>query len=106
RRDWIWLFMTVGVVADAPTERIAFIKQQGGFGIYKGGASNGRRDFSGGAVEPTKTAGERAAEDAFLNPGLAFFEFFVRGEAGKFGAGARAAGRTIVSLARALDEVA
>src|SRR5262249_44839168 len=99
-------FMTFRIVANAPAERIAFIEEQGGFGIDECGAGNGRGDFSRSAVEPAKAASECAAKDAFLNAGFIFFEFFVGRKAGKFGAGAGAARRTIEGFAGALDKIA
>ena len=50
-------------------------------------------------------ADERAADDAFLHPRLTFRQFAVGGQAGEFGAGARAAGRSIVSFAGAQHEI-
>src|SRR4051794_2921801 len=98
--------MTFRIVADAPAEGVAFIEEQSGFGIDECGAGNARSDLSGGAVQPAKTAGECAAQNAFLNPGFVLVEFIIRGEAGEFGAGASAAGGAIISFAGALDEIA
>lgn len=98
--------MTLGIVANSPAEWIAFVEQQRGFRIDESSAGNGRRDFSGSAIEPSKAARECAAEDAFLDPRLIFVEFFVRGKAGEFGAGSGATWGTIKSFARALDEIA
>ena len=100
------LALVLGVVTNAPAERITFIEQKNGFGIDEGGASNCGRDFPGRAVKPAETTGERAAENAFLNPRFAFLKFFVGGEAGKFGAGAGAARRTVEGFARALNKIA
>ena len=97
--------LPLGTVPDAPAEGIAFVEQERGFGIDKGGASDGWRNFTRGAIQPAKTSGEGAAENAFLNPGLVFFEFFVGGEAGKFGAGAGAARGTVERFARTLNEI-
>lgn len=99
-------FETFGIVADAPAERIAFIEEQRGFGIDESGAGNGGGDFPGSTVKPAKTASEGAAENAFLNPGLALFKFFVRRETGQFCTSAGAAWRTVEGFAGALNEVA
>src|SRR5437879_6299250 len=104
-KDALFL-IAVGILADAPTERITLIQQQGGLGIDKGGASNGGSDFSRRAVQPAKSPRKGAAEDAFLDPGFALFEFCVGGEAGKFGAGAGAARGAVIGLARALNKIA
>ena len=98
--------MAFRIVAYAPAERISFIEEQGRFGIDEGGTGNGRSDFSGGAIEPSKTASERASQNAFLDPGFVLFELFVSGEAGEFGTGAGAARGTIESFAGALHKIA
>src|SRR6266850_2273752 len=98
-------FVALGIVADAPAEGVAFIEEQCRFGVNEGGARNGGSDFSGGTVEPAKTTGEGAAENAFLNPGFILFEFFVCSKAGEFGAGAGATGRAIESFAGALNKI-
>ncbi|MNZ87507.1 hypothetical protein D3C78_1063670 [compost metagenome] len=49
---------------------------------------------------------ELAAGNAGLDPGLAFGELAVGGQAGQLGAGAGAAGRAVIGLAGAHDEVA
>jgi hypothetical protein len=54
-----------------------------------------------GPIEPAKASGEAAAENALLHPRGAFGQLAVGGEAGELGAGARAAGRAVVRLARA-----
>src|ERR1041385_1847294 len=90
---------------DAPAERVFPIEQQSGFAVHERTAGDDRLDFFRSAVQPAEFSGERAAEDAFLNPRRALGEFAVSGEAGEFGAGARAAGRAVVGLAGALDEI-
>ncbi len=50
--------------------------------------------------------GESGAEDAFLHPCSAFGELAIGGQAGKLGAGPGPAGRAVVCLAWAEDEIA
>ncbi|MCY1532882.1 hypothetical protein D9M68_681780 [compost metagenome] len=68
-----------------------------------GAAANGGDDA---LALPLEAAFELAADHAGLAPGLAFGQFAVGGEAGQLGAGAGAAGRAVVGLARAEHEVA
>lgn len=96
----------LGIIADSPAKRIALVEEQCRFGVDESGAGDGGSDLSGGAVEPTKAAGEGAAEDTLLNPRLVFFELLVSGEAGEFGAGASTARGAIVGFAGALNEIA
>jgi len=100
------LHLALEAIADAPTEGIAFVEEQGGFGVDEGGAGDGWSNFTRSAVEPAKTACESAAENAFLNPRFVFCEFFVGREAGELCARAGAARRAIIGFAGALDEIA
>src|SRR6185503_14205678 len=65
-----------------------------------------RRDLAARAVEPLVGGLEAAADDALLDPGLAFGELAVGREAGELRARPGAAGRAVVRLARAQHEVA
>jgi hypothetical protein len=98
----LWLLLSG---PDAELEGVGGIEDEGGFGGDVGGAGDGGSYgvfFFGGGV-----AGfEDAADDAFLTPDFAGGEFAVCGEAGELGAGAGAAGGTVVFGAGAEDEVA
>src|SRR5688572_14467086 len=89
-----------------PAKRIAIVEDERRLGGDVRGAGNARRDLAARAVEPFVRSLEAAADDALLHPGLAFGELAVRGEAGELRARAGAAGRAIVGLAGAQDEVA
>ena len=88
-------------LADAVRERIAIVQQQRRFGVDERPADDHRLDLPRRAIEPAKLAGERAAENALLNPRVAFRQLSVGGEARELGARTRAARRAVVGLARA-----
>src|SRR5207247_11344714 len=88
---------------DAPAEWVLFVQQQSRFPIDKGRAGDGGNDLVAGA---SKTAGEGASQDAFLDPGLAFPQASLRRQASEFRAGPRAARGAIISFARAENKVA
>src|ERR1041385_7819184 len=86
-------------VANAPAEWMAIVEQEGGFAVHECGPRDGRRDFSRATIQPLETSGKGAADDAFLDPAIAFFEFPVCRQTGNLGAGAGAAGRAVVRFA-------
>src|SRR5208283_5016696 len=95
--------MTVTSRADPPAEGVAFVQNQAPFGGYESRAADKRPQL---AVTLLDVALEKAADDALLPVGLAGLEQPIGPQAGHFGAGARAAGRTVVGLAGAQHEVA
>src|SRR5689334_5134241 len=95
-----------GFMANAPAERVAFVQQQGAFGIDEGAARDPGKDFARGPIQPGEGAFEGAAQDAFLDPGFVFPQFSICRQAGQFGARAGAARRTVIGFARAQNEAA
>ncbi len=92
----------IAVRANAVAEGVALVEDQIGLGVDVRFA----RDFGVELVafdEPRSL--EDAADDALLAPDLARLEFAVGVEARELGAGAGAAGRAVVRLAGAEDEV-
>src|SRR5471032_64071 len=89
--------------SNAPRERILLVDQQGAVGGHKSLAGNERADA---LAVPFVAADELAGGDARLYPGLTGGQFSIGGQARQFGAGAGAARRAVVGLARAHDEVA
>src|SRR5689334_8243227 len=94
------------LISDSPTERVPVVEQLRRLSVHECAACDDGLNLSSGAVKPAESSRERAADDAFLNPRRAFGEFPVSCEAREFGTRARAAGRTVVGFAGALDEVA
>src|SRR6516165_9360515 len=87
--------------ADTVTERVALVEDQVGLGIDVSRAGDLRDNLS---VLDRNRAFEDAAHDALLPPDFARGELVIGIQAGKFGAGARAAGRAVVCLAGAQHE--
>src|SRR5262245_8679262 len=94
------------LLTDPPAERIALVEHQRRLGRDVRAARDARRNLAGGTVEPIVRGLEAAADDAFLHPRLARRELAVGREAGELRARAGAAGRAVVGLSRAKDEVA
>src|ERR1041385_8006781 len=88
--------------SDAHTERVARIQHQLGLRIYECRSLDAGIHF---AVADLHAAFKHAAHDAFLLPGLPFFDFAIGVKAGQLRAGSSSAGRTIISLTRTQDEI-
>src|SRR6516225_4565510 len=88
-----------GLMSNSPTKRVGPVQQQNAFSIDEGASSNSRYHFTGRAVEPGERTFESAPDDAFLHPGLIFFQFPICSQAGQFGARARATRRAVVCFA-------
>ena len=92
-------------LSGCPSKRIQFVEQERCLRIHEGRAGDDRRDFAGSTVKPVKPSPERAADDAFLDPRVAFSQFSIGSETGKFRARAGAAGRAVVGFARTLHKI-
>src|SRR5689334_8074056 len=92
--------------SDSPAKWIGLVEQQRTFSGDVRAAADHRRNRTSRPVEPAKACIEPAADHAFLNPVFTLAECAIRRETGEFRAGARATGRTVVSLAGAQHEVA
>src|SRR5882724_932470 len=87
---------------DAHAERIAFIEDEVGFGVYKCRALDCGNHF---VVRDNYVAFKHAADNTFLTPGLSFLQFSVSIETSHLRAGAGATRRTVVTLARTQNKV-
>src|SRR5215470_11814077 len=87
---------------NARRKGIAFVENQVRLRRDEGGAFDSRMDH---VVDHRSTAFKNTANDAFLPPDLALFQLSICDEAGKFGARACAARRTVVSVTRTKNEV-
>src|SRR5579859_5966699 len=80
---------------NARAKRILRVEHELCFRIYKGGTLDAGIDF---AISNGNAAFENATDNAFLFPDLTFADFPVGIKAGEFGAGAGAAGGTIIGF--------
>src|SRR5262249_15311530 len=93
-------------LSDSPAERIAFVDQLRALRIDVGDAPDRGRDPAARPVEPPVRPGERAADDALLDPWRALRQLAVGCKARELGARAGAARRAVVRVAGAQHEIA
>ena len=92
-------------MSDAPDKGVRRMEQEGGPSRDEGRSRQSREDHALGSIDPSIRPGEPGADDAFLDPEGALLQDPVGGKTGQLGAGARAAGGTVIGLAGTQDEV-
>src|SRR5436190_15143047 len=93
---------SVASCPDTPAKRITLIQNEHRFAGNESSAGDARGYFACRRFKPMEFAGERAADDALLDPGTALGKFAVGCQTSQLGTGACPARGPIVSFAGAL----